>query len=80
MRPICIDDLRCFRRPAVGVRRGGIDTEAAGLNRLRLHIQRERSYGDGQWTAAAVKRMGLAWTIRDRGRPAKPNAAGAVKA
>ena len=48
--------------------------------RLRLHIRRERPYRVGQWAAAAVKRMGLAWTIRDRGRPAKLKAAGAVKA
>ena len=53
--------------------------KAADRNRLRLHIQRERQYGDGQWTAAAVNRMGLVWAIRDRGRPAKPKAAGAVR-
>ena len=58
----------------------GRPMEAASLNRRRLHIQRERPYGDGQWTAAAVKRMGLAWTIRDRRRPAKPKASGPVKA
>ena len=47
----------------------------------RLHIRRERQYGDGQWTAAAaVKRMGLARTIRDCGRRTRPKAAGAVKA
>ena len=57
----------------------GRPMEAAGRNRLRLHIRRERQYGDGQWTAA-VNGMGLAWTMRDRGRPAKPKAAGAVKA
>ena len=54
--------------------------EAAERNRLRLHIRRERPYGDGQWTAAAVERMGFAWTIRDLARPAKPVTAGAVKA
>ena len=51
-----------------------------GANRRRLHIQRERPYGDGQWTAVAEKRMELAWTIRDRGRPTMPKVAGAVKA
>lgn len=50
--------------------------EAAELNRLRLHIQRERPYGDHEWTAEAVKRMGLEWTMRDRGRPPKPKAEG----
>ena len=43
--------------------------KAAELNRLRLHIQRERPYGDAAWMAAAVKRMGLECTIRNRGRP-----------
>ena len=42
---------------------------AAELNHLRLHLQRERPYGDATWTADAVQRMGLEWTLRDRGRP-----------
>ena len=43
--------------------------EAAELDRLRLHVRRDRPYGDAAWTTAAVRRMGLDWTIRDRGRP-----------
>lgn len=49
---------------------------AAELNRLRLHLQRERPYGEAAWTQAAVKRMGLEWTMRDRGRPEKPAESG----
>ncbi len=41
------------------------------LNRLRLHIQREPSYGDVTWAAKVVKRMGLEWTMRARGRPGR---------
>ena len=52
---------------------------AAELNLLRLHLQRERPYGDAEWTADAVRRMGLEWTMRDRGRPTKPKAKKAVK-
>ena len=43
--------------------------EEVELQRLRLHIQRERPYGSVAWTARAVKRMSLEWTMRDRGRP-----------
>lgn len=44
---------------------------AADLKRLRLHAQRSRPYGDPAWMADAVRRMGLEWTVRDRGRPRK---------
>ena len=43
--------------------------EKEELNRLRVHVQHGRPYGDARWTAQAVKRMGLEWTIRERGRP-----------
>ncbi len=43
--------------------------KTAELDPLRLRIQRERPYGDAAWTPHAVRRMGLEWTIRDRGRP-----------
>lgn len=56
-------------RPADWPQRVNEPIEAGELNRLRLHIQRERPYGDAAWTAKAVKRMGLEWTMRDRGRP-----------
>ncbi len=45
--------------------------EEAELQRLRLHIQRERPYGSVAWTTRAVKRMSLEWTMRDRGRPGR---------
>jgi len=56
-------------RPADWAGRVDEPIEAAELNRLRLHLQRERPYGDAAWTARTVKRMGLEWTMRDRGRP-----------
>ena len=43
--------------------------EAAELDRLRLHVQRDRPYGNATWAADAAKRMHLEWTIRDRDRP-----------
>ena len=43
--------------------------ETTELDRLRLHVQRNRPYGNATWTLDAAKRMGLEWTIRHRGRP-----------
>ena len=56
-------------RPANWAQKVNEPIQAAELNRLRLHIQRGRPYGEPAWTANAIKRMGLQWTIRDRGRP-----------
>jgi putative transposase len=58
-------------RPADWAAKVNKPIAAAELNRLRLHLLRDRPYGDPAWTAAAAKRMGLQWTFRDRGRPKK---------
>lgn len=59
-------------RPQDWARRVNEPIAAEELNRLRLHLLRDRPYGDAEWVAAAAKRMGLEWTLRDRGRPPKP--------
>jgi putative transposase len=45
--------------------------EKSELDLLHLHIRCGRPLGSREWTAAAVKRMGLEQTMRDRGRPKK---------
>ena len=40
--------------------------------RLRLSLRRGRPFGDEKWTAKAADRLGLAHTLRPRGRPRKP--------
>lgn len=45
--------------------------KAAELNALRLHVQRNRPLGSDAWVRRSAKRMGLEWTLRDRGRPPK---------
>jgi len=40
--------------------------------RLLLSLRRGRPFGDDKWTARAADRLGLAHTLRPRGRPRKP--------
>ena len=56
-------------RPRDWLARVNKPIETTELGRLRVHVRRDRPYGDAAWTADAVKRMGLDWTVRDRGRP-----------
>ena len=47
----------------------------AELDRLRLHLLRDRPYGEAEWMQAAARR-GLEWTFRERGRPSEKKAKG----
>lgn len=41
------------------------------LAQLRRSVQRGTPYGSAAWTAGTVRRLGLEWTLRPRGRPRK---------
>ena len=47
------------------------DEEAA---RVRQSLERSKPLGSDAWTARTAARLGLAWTLRPRGRPPKPRA------
>jgi len=51
----------------------GVETEAE-LEALRRCVARGSPWGDAQWQRLAVERLGLAATLRPRGRPPKPSA------
>ena len=42
------------------------------LERLQLSIDRSRPFGDDRWTQQTAARLGLASTLRSRGRPRTP--------
>jgi putative transposase len=44
----------------------------AELAALRTSLRRGAPYGGPKWTLATAKRLGLAGTLRPRGRPRKP--------
>lgn len=43
----------------------------AEMEAMRLSIARGRPYGSDKWTAETAKKLGLEYTLRDRGRPKK---------
>jgi putative transposase len=45
------------------------DEEKADLQRLRESVQRGRPFGDEDWIRKTARRLGLEFTLRDRGRP-----------
>ena len=49
------------------------ETEAE-LQALRRSVNRGRPYGSDQWVERVVSKLGLAWSIRPRGRPRKEKA------
>ena len=44
---------------------------AAELESLRRSVNRGRPFGSAAWTSRTAKRLGLEWTLRERGRPKK---------
>jgi len=48
-----------------------IETQSE-LDALHRSVQRGRPYGSDAWCNRTIKRLGLEWTIRPRGRPPKP--------
>jgi len=53
----------------------GVETEAE-LEALRRSVVRGMPYGEAGWQERTAKRLGLEATLRARGRPRKPQAAG----
>ncbi|QOV91915.1 transposase [Humisphaera borealis] len=45
--------------------------EVAEAEAMKLSIARGRPYGSAKWIAATAKKLGLEYTLRDRGRPRK---------
>jgi putative transposase len=43
------------------------------LQRLRLSVERGRTYGEEKWTEKKARQLGLESTLRSRGRPRKMN-------
>jgi len=44
----------------------------AELDALRRCVRRGRPFGGEAWRRRAIRRLGLEWTVRPRGRPRKP--------
>ena len=63
-------------RPADWVKRVNAPMNENELARLELSERREQPYGDADWVARTVKRLGLGHTVRREGRPAKVKEAG----
>ena len=62
-------------RPADWPQQVNKNIDPAELNLLHLHVQRSRPFGTDAWIRQTAKRLDLEWTIRDRGRPRKTQAA-----
>lgn len=60
-----------MRRPPDWVKRVNRPIEVADMDAMKLSIARGRPYGSEKWTAETAKKLGLADTLRDRGRPRK---------
>jgi putative transposase len=58
-------------RDAAWLKRVNAALSASDLQRLRLSVARERPFGDDAWTRRTAERLGLEFTLRDRGRPKK---------
>src|SRR3954470_9431765 len=54
--------------------------DPAELEQLRAGVTRGRPLGDDDWTARTARALGLEFTLRGRGRPAKPRPVGGGKA
>ncbi len=48
------------------------EMDKRNLESLRVSVQRGRPYGAVEWVAATAARLGLGFTLRGVGRPAKP--------
>lgn len=59
-------------RPGNWLRRVNRPQTAAELETIRLSVSRGRPFGSDRWVATQVKRLGLASTVRPRGRPPNP--------
>ena len=55
------------------------ETEAE-LAAVREHVQRGRPFGGAAWTTKVARQLGLAHTLRPRGRPKKPAPGGSATA
>ncbi len=50
-----------------------INQQQDDLKTLRISVNRGRPFGDPAWVQKTVKRLGLEYTMRDRGRPKASN-------
>ena len=60
------------RRPPDWTERVNAPINEKELARLELSERREQPYGEQDWVARTVKRLGLEHTVRREGRPEKP--------
>ncbi|WP_206290589.1 transposase [Humisphaera borealis] len=59
------------KKPADWEQRVNRPIEVAEAEAMKLSIARGRPYGSATWTAETAKKLGLEYTLRDRGRPRK---------
>jgi len=58
-------------RPSDWIRRVNRPENEKELAALRRAVRRGRPYGEDDWILRTAKRLGLGYTLRDRGRPRK---------